>query len=148
MDEAPLVDGYRVLERRWNQETEICLTLQIKPEWMQANVRVREDAGKVAMMLGPVVYCTEQADNGPLLCDLVVDTGVELEKTDRNDIPGFGAYPSFGTDATRSSDEAAGEKRLYFPLVSKRRRVRMTLVPYCLWGERTTGEMAVWLQGR
>ena len=148
VEEAPLVDGYRILERSWGTETEICLVLEISPEWIQTNPRVREDAGKVAMAVGPVVYCTEEADNGPLLSDLMVDTGTPLETMERNDVSGFGSYPAFSAAATRSSREAAGEKRLYFPLVNRRRQVSMTLIPYCLWGERENGEMAVWLQGR
>ena len=146
--EAPLENGYRILERVWGTETKIGLTLKMKPEWMQAHPRVREDAAKVAMTLGPVVYCTEEVDNGPLLSDLLVETSAALQMTEKNDIPGFGPYPAFNTDATRSSPEASREERLYFPLMGKRRQVLTTLIPYCLWGERTDGEMAVWLQGR
>ena len=121
MEEAPLVDGYRILERSWGTETEICLVLEISPNGYRPT-RVREDAGKVAMAVGPVVYCTEEADNGPLLSDLMVDTGTPLETMERNDVSGFGSYPAFSAAATRSSREAAGEKRLYFPLVNRRRQ--------------------------
>lgn len=33
-------------------------------EIMTANVNVREDIGKVAIMRGPIVYCLEKEDNG------------------------------------------------------------------------------------
>ena len=102
-DEAPLVDGYRILERMWGVKTEICLVLEMKPEWIQANPRVRMDAAKVAMTFGPVVYCTEEADNGSLLSDLAVDTSAALQAMEKNDIRGFGSYPAFSTEATRSS---------------------------------------------
>lgn len=34
-------------------------------EIVRANINVREDMGKVAVMRGPVVYCLEEEDNGP-----------------------------------------------------------------------------------
>ncbi|MCE5342121.1 MAG: glycoside hydrolase family 127 protein [Eubacteriales bacterium] len=119
------------------------LTLDMTPRLMQANRRVREDAGLAALQRGPVVYCVEQADNGELLENLSVKARSPIRIEMRNDVKGFGPYPAMRlrgeTDATEPRTE------LYFPC-AQRRDTEITAVPYCLWGERTVGEMLVWLR--
>ena len=42
---------------------EIALELDMSVKFVRANSRVRSDAGQVAVMRGPLVYCAEQVDN-------------------------------------------------------------------------------------
>lgn len=143
---APLENGYLVLTRDWQGETEIRLSLDIRSEWIQANIRVREDGGKAALRRGPMIYCVEETDNGPLLSDLAADTGAPIAECENRDVAGFGPYPALVTSGTRSGSEIKGEQRLYFPLRRRRAPVTLTAVPYCLWGERVPGEMSVWVR--
>lgn len=143
---APLENGYLVLTRDWQGETEIRLCLDIRSEWIQANIRVREDGGKAALRRGPMIYCVEETDNGPLLSDLAADTGAPIAESENRDVAGFGPYPALVTSGTRSGSEIRREQRLYFPLRRRRAPVTLTAVPYCLWGERVPGEMSVWVR--
>lgn len=143
---APLENGYLVLTRDWQGETEIRLCLDIRSEWIQANIRVREDGGKAALRRGPMIYCVEETDNGPLLSDLAADTGAPIAECKNRDVAGFGPYPALVTSGTRSGSEIRREQRLYFPLRRRRAPVTLTAVPYCLWGERVPGEMSVWVR--
>lgn len=45
-------------------ETEICLLFDISPKRVYANPLVDRDAGKCAVLAGPLVYCAEGKDNG------------------------------------------------------------------------------------
>ena len=114
------------------------------PHFVYANPKVRADAGKVAVKRGPLVYCMEQADNGENLSNLFVDTTVEPVVTYESGLLG-------GTDVIRlsgkrmdaeawSSDALYAEKRV--PL----KETELTLVPYCYWGNRKTGEMQTWMK--
>ena len=143
---APLENGYLVLTRDWQGETEIRLCLDIRSEWIQANIRVREDGGKAALRRGPMIYCVEETDNGPLLSDLAADTCAPIAESENRDVAGFGPYPALVTSGTRSGSEIRREQRLYFPLRRRRAPVTLTAVPYCLWGERVPGEMSVWVR--
>ena len=56
-----------LLERTWKNGDEISLEMDMPVQLMEADPRVREDVGKVAVTRGPVVYCLEEADNGDQL---------------------------------------------------------------------------------
>lgn len=141
-------NGYLLVKRDWHGETIIRLSLDMESTWLQANIHVRENSGKVALSRGPLVYCIEEADNGPLLNDIVADLQKSLIECTHYDVAGFGVYPAIIVSGTRSGETTIAEQRLYFPVSNNRRSVTVTAIPYCLWGERTSGEMIVWLQGR
>lgn len=63
-------------------KTDVELSLDMPPCFVEANPAVKADAGKVAVMRGPVVYCAEECDNGPRL----VPTGRPSGRRDR-DLP-------------------------------------------------------------
>ncbi|MBR0087705.1 MAG: glycoside hydrolase family 127 protein [Lachnospiraceae bacterium] len=46
------------------EETSFDMIFDISPVYVEASGKVREDEGKLAVMRGPVVYCSEEADNG------------------------------------------------------------------------------------
>ena len=63
---ADVEKGYLILKRVWkNDEVELAFPMKIRK--IYANLKVREDAGCVAFMRGPIVYCFEGVDNPGLL---------------------------------------------------------------------------------
>ena len=52
------------------------------PEYRMANENVWEDAGKAAVMRGPVVYCAEGLDQEESLHKLWLDTGAAPAEED------------------------------------------------------------------
>ncbi|MBQ6264230.1 MAG: glycoside hydrolase family 127 protein [Clostridia bacterium] len=55
-------NGYAYIDI--DKASKIELTLDINPKTVYANPLVNEDAGKVAITAGPLVYCAESVDNG------------------------------------------------------------------------------------
>ena len=58
-----LEDGFVYLVVNAGDTLEIALELDMSVKFVRANSRVRSDAGQVAVMRGPLVYCAEQVDN-------------------------------------------------------------------------------------
>ena len=64
-------NGYIRIERTWQSGDQVELTLPMPVERIEAHPSVRQDAGRVALQRGPVVYCLEEVDNGPYLADVI-----------------------------------------------------------------------------
>ena len=95
-------------------------------ERIEAHPNVRQDAGRVALQRGPVVYCLEEVDNGAHLADVVVPREAKLEvKFDPKLLEGVAVIT--GPAQRRNGTDWQG-------------------VPYCFWDNRQRGEMQVWLR--
>ncbi|MDR1928247.1 MAG: glycoside hydrolase family 127 protein, partial [Oscillospiraceae bacterium] len=130
-----LCEGYAVIERPMG---EIALRLQMQPVLLQASNRVRENNGKAAMQRGPVIYCLEEADNGPLLNNLSV-------ARDCRPTVAFDAalgVPVISAEGLRLPDSEA----LYAPLSQERQPAVLRFIPYFAFANREEGEMAVWVR--
>jgi DUF1680 family protein len=62
--DAPVENGYILLDRVWMDGDKIDLSFELQVTAMRANPQVRADAGKIALVRGPLVYCLEEVDNG------------------------------------------------------------------------------------
>lgn len=115
-------DGY--LRLTVNPGDEIVFAPDMPVRRVHADPRVAEDKGRVAVMRGPVVFCAEEIDN----------PGIPTEY--------------FHADAALSKDAALTERfrEDLFGGVSTIEAGDLTLIPYCLWDNRTSGGMAVWLR--
>jgi DUF1680 family protein len=58
------IDGYARIERDWKSGDNIDLDIPLATRALFANPLVRQDAGRAALMRGPLVYCVEATDNG------------------------------------------------------------------------------------
>jgi uncharacterized protein len=58
-----LVDGYACLNRQWSGSDQITLEMAMPVERMEANPKVTEDHGRVAITRGPLVYGLEGLDH-------------------------------------------------------------------------------------
>ncbi|MGB6979768.1 MAG: beta-L-arabinofuranosidase domain-containing protein, partial [Candidatus Acidiferrales bacterium] len=68
---------YLPIRRKWSAGDTVQLKMEMKPKLIEANAHVVEDAGRVAVQRGPLVYCMEQMDqpNGVALADVALDLG-------------------------------------------------------------------------
>lgn len=137
------VRGYAHLDRIWRENDCIELSLEMKPTVIRANPRVREDAGKVAVMRGPMVYCLEEADNGENLHLLRISGQAEFSEQWEPEL--LHGVMLLSCDAERMPLWA--DERLYTdeePARSSPCRIRW--IPYYAWANRGVGEMAVWIR--
>ena len=71
--------GYAILNEKWNNGDNVKIIMDMPVEIMASNPKVRENAGKVCIMRGPLVYCIEEVDNGPNLSAITLCTDKELK---------------------------------------------------------------------
>lgn len=139
--------GYHAIRRIWRAGDAVKLDLPVSPRLTEANLRLRENAGRVAVERGPLVYCLEQPDNPGLnVLDALLRRGGAFVEQVRADLPG-------GVLMLRHPGLAAAmvDAPLYGPsgsaaaLVKAARPVNLTLIPYFAWANRGNSSMQVWL---
>lgn len=137
--------GYTSLTADWKNQT-VELTFEMPAHFVYANPAVRADVGKAAIVKGPLVYCLEQQDNDENLAAFFVDTAAPLEETWCEDL--LGGVTKITAHGVRVKTEDWKPGRLYGAVPVGFEDATLTLVPYCNWGNRVPGEMAVWMKMR
>lgn len=135
-------NGYIAIQKDWQDGDSVTLVFGMEPRRIYANPLVRQDAGKVCLMRGPLVYCLEEADNGANLHLLRLPEGEPVET-----VRGEGAL--FGMTLLRAKGRrfVPHGSRLYAPdRQGREEEARLTFVPYFAWGNRDKGEMAVYVR--
>lgn len=134
--------GYVKLNQNWGKDTCIDINFEIVPQIMSANPKVRADAGKVAIVKGPVVYCLEEVDNEENLSSVWVSQGAELKES--FDPALFGGTSTIHLAGKKIVDTDGGDE-LYQPAAIKTKAVELKAIPYFCWGNRGENEMTVWM---
>lgn len=137
-------DGYYRITREWNGDETVELNFDMPIRRMKANPMVRENAGKIAIQRGPVVYCLEEADNGNNLHLISLPKNAELTAQTETRFgqpmtilcgigkkikPSASALSTLYTEADEDTTED----------------VNLTWIPYYTWANRGEGEMSVWI---
>ncbi|MGK9477008.1 glycoside hydrolase family 127 protein [Melioribacter sp. OK-6-Me] len=113
--------GYAVVNRLWQKGDTVELILPEEVKKVLANENVKEDQNKVALELGPFVYCAEEIDNENI-----------------NDI-----FISRDAKITIKEDNVLSER---VPIVIiEKGDIQIKMIPYYLWSNRGVGKMKVWL---
>lgn len=134
------VKGYAKIIVAGTKQIEI--NFNVQPEFIRANPNVREDAGKVAITRGPLVYCLEEADNGSNLSAISVDT-TQVLKSEKSDIcHGCVVVKAQGNRLCTEQWKSG----LYNTQKLDKKPVELTAVPYYCWNNRGMGEMEVWIR--
>jgi hypothetical protein len=135
--------GYVRVDRIWQPGDQVDLDLEMPVERIEAHLAVRQDAGRVALRRGPLVYCLEEADNGPALADLALPRRAELST--RFDPAMLGGVVMIeGRGLRRDDSNWAGE--LYRPAGTPTVPAMLRAIPYYAWANRGVGEMMVWIR--
>ena len=115
--------GFARIVRTWAKGDVIALDMPMPIRRVLSHEKVKENAGRVALERGPVVYCAEAKDNGGHALNIVLGDDAKLKAEHRKDMLG-GVTVITGT--------LTGDK----PFLA---------IPYYAWAHRGKGEMAVWL---
>ena len=131
--------GYARIELEGTSQR-VELRFDMPARLVYADPRVSADAGKCAVKKGPLVYCLEETDNGANLAGLQLDPETPLRESRDSTLPGVAV-------------EAGGfrlrwSRGLYGTRPPDREPCTLRFVPYCFWGNREPGEMAVWVRLR
>jgi DUF1680 family protein len=136
--------GYAAITREWTNGDQVRLTLHMTVEQVRAHPEVREDAGRIALMRGPLIYCLEEVDNKLNLHRLRVPAKAQFEcRFEPNVLQGVTTL-SAKVEADSAADWAG---TLYRTDPPKAEIASIKAVPYFAWDNRGPGEMLVWLRG-
>lgn len=138
-----LRDGYAYIDREWGTDDRLQLELAMDIHVVRAHPEVRANAGKVALVRGPLVYALEATDNegGPLSA-LIYDKSKPFAA--RFDPELLGGAVVIEGNARREQD--SGWAGLYRSAEKAAVPVQLRAIPYYLWGNRGEGEMTVWFR--
>jgi len=133
-------NGYAYIMRNWQDGDKVSLTLCLEPRKIYSNTKVRENAGCVALMRGPLVYCIEECDNGDDLSALRLprSSAVISEKLQHGIIGNIVTLKAEGVRMTSTGT-------LYSGIPPKSEAAALYAVPYYTWGNRESGGMRVWI---
>jgi DUF1680 family protein len=141
---------YLAVKREWKSGDLVGLKFDMKPQVIQANHRVVEDFGRVAVQRGPLVYCLEQMDQpeGVMLHDVSFDlrksSGDQFREEFEKDLLGGVLLLKHPGAANTASAAAKGLYRRYSSEVSSTREIELKLIPYYAWANREETAMQVW----
>jgi len=136
-----MVGGYALFRRVWARGTALEVVFEMPAERLRSRPEVVANAGRVALRRGPLVYCLEEADNGPALDAVVLPDDAPLTVQARPEWLG-------GTVVLCASGrrERAWNGRLYAAENLPQEACELVAVPYALWQNRGEGEMTVWIR--
>ena len=141
---------YLAVRRRWSPGDTINLKFDMSPQVMQANTRIVDDYGRVAVQRGPLVYCLEQIDQpaGVALYDVSVDLRQKAStQFDEQFEPGLLGGVVVLKHVGAISQKPASDHELYSPYAAspqQARKVELKFIPYYAWANRTATPMQVW----
>ena len=138
--------GYAVLSGEFSSNETIAIEFDMPARFVHADPRVRADAGRVALVKGPLVYCLEEIDNGKNLEQLLVDPKeVPKEIFDDKLLQGTLKLSAKGY---RCKEKGRDSDVLYDSSDVVYEKTDLTFIPYAYWGNRAPGEMIVWVRER
>jgi hypothetical protein len=141
---------YLALQRRWAHGDVINVKFGMTPEVIEANPRVVEDYGRVAVQRGPLIYCLEQLDqpDGIAIFDVSLDVRQEPSLQFREEIRGDllgGVVVLKHTGAVSVKSNSHGSLyRSYTANTPEARPAELRFVPYYAWANRAATPMQVW----
>ncbi len=139
--------GYGRVRRVWRKGDKLRLNIPLVPRLVRAHPAVEADAGRVAIVRGPLVYCVEGADNPTPVHELAIPAVADLDVEQRADLLG-GVWVVKGT---AYQPRTKGDW-LYTPVDDVGRvelvPVQLTAIPFYANANRGLVEMATWLRAR
>ncbi len=123
--------GFARVRRVWEKGDAIDIEFPMDARRVVAHDAVKDDAGKVAVERGPLVYCAEGIDNGGRALDIGLADGTPLLPEWKPELLN-GVVILKGTALSKAVPSSGAPRPL-------------TLIPYYAWAHRGAGEMTVWM---
>lgn len=134
-------NGYVYIKRQWSKDDIVELSFPMEIRRMYSNIRSVDNAGCVALMRGPFVYCFEGVDNGKQLQALLLPRESVIEEVWEKE----GVLAGTVTLTMEGMREKDSEE-LYSCIPPQKEPVNLKAVPYYIWGNREKGQMRVWIR--
>ena len=128
-----------VISRQWQAGDVVDFDLDMPIDIVYSNPKVTNNAGRVALRRGPLVYALEEIDQTSPVREMLIETGKPMTLVPAAGLPE-------GTLAIRGSAlrEYFAEDELYTTCKPRYSQVAFTAIPYALWQNRGKTNMCVW----
>ena len=138
----PTVRGYARLSRVWNKGDNVEVLFPMPVEQVRAHPLVQSDAGRVALMRGPIVYALESVDNRAPVRTTSIPRNAKLTAEFQPSLLG-------GVTVVRGAavNQPPSADSLYTPLehLPPVKETTFTAIPYYANANRGPVDMAVWI---
>lgn len=140
-EEADYDQGYAVFRREWKPGDRLEVDLEMAPKWLESDPRVRDNLGRAALTMGPVVYCLEEADLGYAPQLFTADTEAEIGyRYAKKELEGINILTVEGI-----YDVETFVEDLYAEVgTTDVSRGSADYIPYFAWNNRGPNSMQVW----
>lgn len=133
--EYQMQNGYAVISKKWKKGDKVEMNLPMDVQRVIATDKLPEDAGKIALQRGPIMYCAEWKDNDGKASNIIIPQNTTFTAAyDANRLNGItilkGDVKTIQVDADGQNISTANKT--------------MTAIPYYSWANRGKGEMTVW----
>lgn len=128
-------NGYAILNRTWHQNDKVEVELPMEVRKVVANNNVKDDAGKIALQRGPLIYCAEWIDNNGKASNLILPSNTSFtSEFNPNKLNGIEEIKA-EVPTVVIGDNGDGIKTV---------QLSFTAIPYYAWANRGKGEMIIW----
>ncbi len=129
-------NGYVFFNRKWKKGDVVSFAYTMGPEVIKAKKEIKQNDSRVAIQVGPLVYCVEGADNNGKAWNIIIPPGTQFETIDYKVQDEF--IKALTADVPVITVGADG--------LSLRTEIKkITAIPYYAWANRGKNEMQVWL---
>ena len=141
---------YLALRRRWSAGDTVDLEFNLTPQVIEANARVVDDYGRVAVQRGPLIYCLEQLDQpqGVPLYDVRLDlrrsASPRFQEQFRANLLGGIVVLKHPGAANENSVSGSKLYSSYTAAPAQAHEVELQFIPYYAWANRAPTPMQVW----
>ncbi len=139
-------DDYIYIKPDWQEKLSFVLELKERIRIMEADPRVREDIGRVALTRGSVVYCMEECDNGPELWRCSVSRTLRPSdiRTEKVTIGNREVTALLVPGMRRKAEEGGALYRPYTGYQTE--ETVLKFIPYYCWANRGENGMQVFVR--
>jgi DUF1680 family protein len=133
-------NGYLTVSRKWAVGDRVELNLAMPVMQVEAHPEVKDDAGRLSIQRGPVIYCLEQIDQSAPLDNTFIPAGTEFRvKQEPSLLGGVATLEGSG----KVFDSRNWKNALYLPQAFQSTPIKA--VPYYAWDNRKACAMEVWM---
>lgn len=127
--------GYAILNRSWKKNDVVEVSLPMDVQRVIASDKVKEDAGKIALQRGPIIYCAEWKDNNGKATNIILPANASFTSVSKPEM--LGGITTLESNAIAIVTDEKDNKvtTIQQPFVA---------IPYYAWANRGKGEMTVW----
>jgi DUF1680 family protein len=127
--------GYAVLQRKWKKADVVEVSLPMEVRKVVANEQVKDDIGKTALQMGPLMYCAEWTDNDGRASNFILPASAVFSTEFKKDL--LNGVTILKSELPAVYIDKKGEN---ISTIKK----SFTAIPYYAWANRGKGEMMLW----